>query len=75
LIGGLLALYLLNSYVYLGNHAFWSFVTATGRRVLTPVRQVRLRVGKVDFAPVVMIAVIFLAAELVGRGLTRLWPL
>jgi len=68
-IGVLLALHLLNSYVYFGRHPFWNYVNATARTLLEPLRRVPLRAGRVDFAPIVGIAVVFLAAGLAERGL------
>ena len=73
LIGGLLALYLVGSYVYLGNPPLWNFVAMTGGNLLIPLRRVPLRLGKVDFAPLVGIAVVFLTAELAERGLNLLY--
>jgi uncharacterized protein YggT (Ycf19 family) len=73
LIGGLLALYLVGSYIYLGNQPLWNFVAMTGGNLLIPLRRVPLRLGKVDFAPLVGIAVVFLAAELAERGLNLLY--
>ena len=35
--------------------------------------EVPLRLGKVDFAPVVGVALVFLVAELAGRGLVLLY--
>ena len=64
LIGALLTLHLLNSYIYFGKHPFWSYVNAEARTVLSPLRAVPLQTGKVDFAPVVGLALVFLAAEL-----------
>jgi hypothetical protein len=71
LVYGLLLLYLLSSYVYLGNHPLWSFVTVTGRKLVYPLRF--LRVGKVDFAPVVAIALVFVLARFAQRELTRVY--
>jgi uncharacterized protein YggT (Ycf19 family) len=73
IIGALLALHLLNSYVYFGKHPFWLYVNATAQTLLKPLRDVPLRVGKVDFAPVVGIALAFLLAGLAGRGLNFLY--
>jgi len=73
LIGGLLALHLVSTYIYLGNQPFWSFITATGRNLLNPLRPVPLRLGKVDFAPLVGIALVFLFGELSERGLSLLY--
>jgi uncharacterized protein YggT (Ycf19 family) len=73
LIGALLALHLLNSYIYFGKHPFWSYVNAEARTLLSPLRAVPLQAGKVDFAPVVGLVLVFLAAELAGRGLFFLY--
>ena len=43
LIGGLLLLWLLTTYVYLGNSVFWSFVNLTGRNLLLPLRWPAIR--------------------------------
>ncbi len=73
-LGAVLGLHLLNTYVYLGNHPIWNFINSIARRVLTPLRAVPLRIGKVDFAPVVGIALIFLLAELLENGLHKKLP-
>ncbi len=73
LVIALLILYLLNSYVYLGEFALWNFVDATTRRLLRPLQRLPLRVGKIDFAPVLSIILIMLAAEFAQRGLTHLY--
>jgi uncharacterized protein YggT (Ycf19 family) len=73
LIGVLLVLHLLNSYIYFGKHPFWGYVNAEARTLLSPLRTVPLQAGKADFAPVVGIALVFLAAELAGRGLVLLY--
>jgi uncharacterized protein YggT (Ycf19 family) len=73
LITGLLLLYLLNSYVYLGNHPFWNFLTVTGRNTLAPFRMLPLRLGKIDFAPVLAIAAVLVASRFAERGLTILY--
>ena len=72
-IGALLTLHLLNSYIYFGKHPFWSYVNTEARTLLSPLRAVPLQVGRVDFAPVVVLALVFLAAELAGRGLFFLY--
>ncbi len=75
LIGGLLALYILNSYVYLGSHPFWNFVATTAQSLISPLRVVPLQVGRVDFVPLVTVGLVFLIAELAGFALTRLYGL
>jgi uncharacterized protein YggT (Ycf19 family) len=67
--GALLALHLLSSYIYFGRHPFWKYVSATAQKLLQPLRKIPLRVGKVDFAPLLGIAIVFLAAEGLGRWL------
>lgn len=73
LIAALLALHLLNSYVYFGKQPFWNYVNATAKQLLRPLEKIPLRVGKVDFAPVVGIALVFLLAGLAGYVLTKLY--
>jgi len=73
LIVALLALYLLNSYIYLGNYSIWNFIGVTGRNLLLPLRWLPLRLGKMDLGPLVAIALVSLGAELAERGLTNLY--
>jgi uncharacterized protein YggT (Ycf19 family) len=69
----LLGLHLLNTYIYFGKHPFWNYVNATAQTLLAPLGKIPLRAGRVDFAPVAGIAIIFLAAELAERGLVLLY--
>jgi len=73
LIVGLLLLHLLISYVYLGNSKVWTFVEGTARNLLTPLRWLPLRVGKADFAPIMGITLVLIAAELGSRLLTSMY--
>jgi hypothetical protein len=73
LIAALLLLWLISTYIYLGNNAFWSFITLTGRNTLSPLKWAPFRVGKFDLAPVVGIFLVFFAAEFLQRGLTVLY--
>jgi uncharacterized protein YggT (Ycf19 family) len=73
-IGAVLGLHLLNTYLYLGAHPFWKFITLIGQRLLAPLRRLPLLVGKVDFAPVVMIALVFVFAEFAENGIHRQLP-
>ena len=57
LIMALLALYLLNSYVYFGEQMFWKTVNESGKRLLVPLRILPWESDKVDFAPVVALAI------------------
>jgi len=69
----ILLLYLLNSYIYFGRHPLWQYVAATAHTLLQPLRRIPLQAGKVDFAPLVGIALIFLIAHFGERGLLRLY--
>ncbi len=71
--GALLALHLLNSYIYFGRNPFWKYVGVTAQKLLSPLKRIPLRAGKVDFAPVVAIGLLFLAAEAAGRALNYLY--
>ncbi len=71
--GGLLVLHLLNTYIYFGKHPFWGYVNQTAQTLLIPLGKIPLRIGKVDFAPVVGIALVFLLATGAGRGLGWLY--
>ena len=73
LIAALLALHLLNSYIYFGKNPFWNYVNATARQLLRPLEKIPLRAGRVDFAPVVGIALVFLLAGLAGRALVIIY--
>jgi uncharacterized protein YggT (Ycf19 family) len=68
LIGALLTLHLLNSYIYFGKHPFWKYVHAEARTLLSPLRRFPLRLGKMDFAPLVAIIIIFLFANFAENG-------
>jgi hypothetical protein len=65
-------LYLVNSYVYLGNSSFWQFINLTGANLLRPLRRF-VCVGKVDLSPVLGILVVLLAAHWAGFWLPYLY--
>ena len=73
LIAALLALHLLNSYIYFGKNPFWNYVNATANQLLRPLEKIPLRAGRADFAPVVGIALVFLLAGLAGRALVYIY--
>jgi uncharacterized protein YggT (Ycf19 family) len=73
LLVAVLALHLLNSYVYLGDLPLWSFVNATARSLLRPLQWLPLRAGRVDFAPLLAIAVVLAGAQWSQRGLAQLY--
>jgi len=72
-LAALLTLHLLNSYIYFGRHPVWNYVDAASQTLLRPLNKIPLRIGKVDFAPVIGIALVFLAAGLAEQGLHLLY--
>jgi uncharacterized protein YggT (Ycf19 family) len=73
LVAALLGLHLLNSYIYFGKNPFWNYVNATSKQLLRPLEKIPLSAGRVDFAPVVGIALVFLLAGLAGRALVSIY--
>ena len=72
-LGLILLLQLLNSYIYFGRHPLWNYVGATAQTILRPLRKIPLRIGRVDFAPLIGIALIFFASRLAEKGLYQLY--
>lgn len=56
----ILFLYLVSSYVYLGESPFWDFVGTTARNLLAPLKRLPTTVGRVDFAPLIGMILILL---------------
>lgn len=75
LIVACLLAHLVNTYVYLGSHPLWTFVSATGVNLLAPLSWLPLRVGFVDFLPVVCLALVYGLSRLAMHWLPRLYPL
>jgi len=51
-----LGLYILNSYIYFGNHKFWKIIESSGKYLLEPFKLFPMKWGKVDFAPLAGLA-------------------
>lgn len=73
LIIAVLTLHVINSYVYFGNHTFWNHLNGIARQLLVPLRRVPLRVVRVDFAPVLVLVLVFVLSRLIEDGLTALY--
>jgi uncharacterized protein YggT (Ycf19 family) len=73
LIAALLILHLLNSYIYFGKNPFWNYINAAAQNLLSPLKKIPLQIGRVDFAPVLVIAIIFFLAEFLEQMLVRLY--
>lgn len=69
IIIAVLAVHLVNNYVYLGNAPLWNFANATARNLLAPLHWIPLRLGKLDLAPVLAIGVVYAIARLATDGL------
>ena len=69
----LLGLHLLNSYIYFGKHPFWNYVNVAAQKLLSPLNKISLRVGRVDFAPVLGLVLVFLIAVAAEKGLHELY--
>ena len=63
LLAGVLLLHLVNSYVHLGEHPLWAYVGSVARTFLVPFRRLPLQLGKVDFASVVALGLVYLVAR------------
>ncbi len=73
IIAGLMVLHLANSYVYLGEAAFWPWVDTTAKNLLGPLKKLPLQFARVDLAPVAVIALVWVAAHFGLRMLTQLF--
>jgi hypothetical protein len=67
LIVGILLLNVIYSYVYLGSHSAWTYVNLTARNLLNPISWLPVRAGKVDFLPLIGIALVLLLTEAFSR--------
>lgn len=73
LLVGVLLVHLITSYVFVGHAPFWSFVNVTARHLLKPLARVPLRLGRIDLAPVVGIALVLAVGEAGSRWLPVLY--
>lgn len=73
LIGAVLALNFVSSYVYFGRAPFWNFLDATARQFLRPLAPLPLRFGKLDLAPLLGLAAMIAIIIYAPRGLTWLY--
>jgi len=65
---GILTLYLLSSYVYFGRHPLWNYIQVTALKLLRPIKGLPLRIGRVDLAPLLEIAILFFLFAAAERG-------
>ena len=69
----LLVIHLLSSYIYFGKHPFWVYVNVVAQKILRPLNKLPLRIGRVDFAPLLGLALVFLIAVAAGKGLMEIY--
>lgn len=53
----ILTLFILNSYVYFGEHPLWKNIDNSGTRLLAPFRKTNLIAGKVDLTPFIVMTI------------------
>lgn len=70
---GVLVLAMLNTYLYLGTWSVWAYVQTTSRNLLQPLQRLPLRLGQVDFVPVLGLALAWLAFAYAESGLSLLF--
>jgi uncharacterized protein YggT (Ycf19 family) len=68
LVVGLLVLYFVTNYVFFGRHPFWQHLNEIGSRLLSPLRIIPLRLGRLDFSPLLGIALVLLIAHAIEHG-------
>jgi len=70
----LLTLFLVNSYVYLGNYAFWASISTLANTLMSPLSWLPLRLGPLDLRAPLAIILVVGVAELGRAGLPWLFP-
>lgn len=63
IIAVILLLYLIHSYVHLGDHPIWSFINSVSRTLLHPIRQLPVHVGRIDLSPLLLLGLLYLLAR------------
>jgi len=82
LLVALLAIHLIITYVYLGANPVWEFINTTSKNLLSPLRNLPLRFGRIDFAPILgiilVVLLLFVLPDYILRYLDAkqltLWP-
>jgi len=74
LLPAVLLLHLVASYVYLGGNPFWEFIATTARNLLAPLRGWPLRVGRLDFSPLIGAVLLLLLLQVLPGLLLRRLP-
>ena len=70
----ILGLHILNSYIYFGTAPLWNYISQTGRRLLFPLEWLPLKIGRLDFTPLIVMICLFLAMKGANWGLQKVLP-
>ena len=73
LLAGLLFLGVLNTYLYLGNFSFWTFIQTTVGNLVRPLRWLPLRWGRIDLVPLLALGLVWFVFTYLEFGLNRLF--
>lgn len=69
LLVGIFALYFVSSYVFFGRQPFWQHLDLVARQLLAPLRKLPLRLGKLDFSPLLGIVLVLGLAYVAEQGI------
>jgi uncharacterized protein YggT (Ycf19 family) len=77
-----LGVHLIITYVYFGANPVWEFINTTSRHLLSPLKHLPLKFGRIDFAPIIGIILIVLLLfllpnyifQLLDRRQLTIWP-
>lgn len=69
LLLGILGLYFISTYVFFGRQPFWQHLELIARQLLAPLRRIPLRLGKVDFAPLLGIGLVIVITSVLENGI------
>ncbi len=75
LILGILLCHLVNTRVYLGAAPIWNYLDAAARNLLSPLRWLPLRAGRIDFLPLLAITIVILLAHFIENPPERFYRL
>jgi uncharacterized protein YggT (Ycf19 family) len=82
LLVALLAVHLITTYVYLGANPVWEFINTTSKNLLSPLRKLPLKLGRVDLAPIIgiilVVVLLYVLPDELFRALDKagrtIWP-
>lgn len=73
LLLGILAVHLVNSYIYIGRFQLLDFASGTARNILSSLSGVPLQIGRIDLAPLLMAGLVWLISWGFELGLLALF--